>query len=178
MNSAQATAKNHEQLSPKPNGNSCAQAIDLKWEWGLGLSCLVIVVLAFSFELDNSSALTAAGKTMPGVCWFRNLTGYDCPGCGMSRGFVAIAHGHFTIAWKLNPAVLLWFPVVAAQIPWRAYRLVRYYASQRDRKSQPATQDESHLAKKSTSQRQTVVVMIILGVALLVQWIVRLSWRL
>lgn len=37
------------------------------------------------------------------MCGFRAYTGLSCPGCGLTRAFVAIAHGRFADAWILNP---------------------------------------------------------------------------
>lgn len=38
-----------------------------------------------------------------GSCNFRSLTGYPCISCGMTRGILAISHGHFLEAIRLNP---------------------------------------------------------------------------
>jgi hypothetical protein len=38
----------------------------------------------------------------PGLCVFHDLTGLKCPGCGMTRAFYAISHGHFVQAIRLN----------------------------------------------------------------------------
>jgi hypothetical protein len=36
------------------------------------------------------------------ICVFYNLTGLKCPGCGMTRAFHAISHGHFAEAVHFN----------------------------------------------------------------------------
>lgn len=36
------------------------------------------------------------------TCIFRNVTGLPCPGCGMTRGFVAMGHGRLAGAWAFN----------------------------------------------------------------------------
>lgn len=36
------------------------------------------------------------------ICVFHNVTGLPCPGCGMTRAFLAIGHGNVISAWKLN----------------------------------------------------------------------------
>ena len=38
----------------------------------------------------------------PGLCVFHHLTGLDCPGCGMTRAFHALSHGHLGEALSLN----------------------------------------------------------------------------
>jgi hypothetical protein len=36
------------------------------------------------------------------VCWSRLLFGGLCPGCGLTRSFVALAGGSLADAWRLN----------------------------------------------------------------------------
>jgi len=35
-------------------------------------------------------------------CPFRSITGLDCPGCGLTRAFIAICHANFAEAFRLN----------------------------------------------------------------------------
>lgn len=55
----------------------------------------------------------------------RRMTGLDCPGCGLTRSFVSLAHGQWAAAWSYHPAGPLLFAVVAFQLPWRAAQLWR-----------------------------------------------------
>jgi hypothetical protein len=43
------------------------------------------------------------------------LTGWQCPGCGMTRALAALLHGHVAEALRWNPLVLL---VVAGFVAW------------------------------------------------------------
>ena len=84
----------------------------------LSLGAGVILALSVAF----------APETLPPLelCWFRRLTGMPCGGCGMTRAFCSISHGHFMRAWEFNPfsfilypfcvLVLLW-PLLAKQFP-------------------------------------------------------------
>jgi hypothetical protein len=38
----------------------------------------------------------------PGLCLFHRLTGLECPGCGMTRAFHALTHGHVDEALGFN----------------------------------------------------------------------------
>jgi hypothetical protein len=37
------------------------------------------------------------GATLGGACWWRAAFHVDCPFCGMTRSFVALAHGHLAM---------------------------------------------------------------------------------
>ncbi len=43
-----------------------------------------------------------------GVCYFRNITGLPCPGCGMTRSFLYILQGEFVQAWEMHPFAYGW----------------------------------------------------------------------
>jgi len=43
-------------------------------------------------------------------CPFRMLTGWQCPGCGTTRGFHQLLHGHPLAAFELNPLMMLSLP--------------------------------------------------------------------
>ncbi len=38
-----------------------------------------------------------------GACIARRATGVDCPGCGLTRAFSALTHGHLAAAVRLHP---------------------------------------------------------------------------
>lgn len=42
-------------------------------------------------------------------CPFKDITGYDCPGCGMQRSFVSLLNGDFVEAVIVFPAI---FPLL------------------------------------------------------------------
>jgi hypothetical protein len=43
-------------------------------------------------------------------CPFHMLTGFYCPGCGSLRALHQLLHGHLTIAFWLNPLMILSLP--------------------------------------------------------------------
>jgi hypothetical protein len=69
-------------------------------------------------------------STGPTLCTFRNLTGYDCPGCGLTRSVVAFLHGDLVGSVRAHPlgaVVFLLFVVLwgTALFAWaRGGRLV------------------------------------------------------
>lgn len=45
-------------------------------------------------------------------CPFRTLTGFNCPGCGTTRGLHQLLHGNFVAAFELNPLIILTLPLL------------------------------------------------------------------
>jgi hypothetical protein len=63
--------------------------------------------------------------SLPGVCFWQRLWQLDCPGCGMTRCFIALAHADVAGAWRYNPAGLLLFAALLVQFPYRWVQLRR-----------------------------------------------------
>ncbi len=51
-------------------------------------------------------------EALPAVCLFRNLFGFECPGCGMTRAIACILHGEFARALHYNRAVVVVLPLL------------------------------------------------------------------
>ncbi len=51
-----------------------------------------------------------------GFCWFKALTGVNCPTCGLSRSFLALLGGNPVAALSYNPFMLLLTIAVLIQI--------------------------------------------------------------
>jgi Protein of unknown function (DUF2752) len=107
----------------------------------------------------RGAALTfpGLGAALPEVCSMRRFLGIECPGCGLTRSFVALAHGDLVLAWHMNPAGPLFFAAIAYQLPYRAYQL-RLLSRGRELLVHPAF---------------TTVVILLLAAACLVQWIAK-----
>lgn len=39
-------------------------------------------------------------------CFYKQISGIDCPGCGMQRSFIDFLHGDFIASFKMYPALL------------------------------------------------------------------------
>ncbi len=37
------------------------------------------------------------------LCWFHNVTGLPCPGCGLTRSLASVSHGHLGEAFRYHP---------------------------------------------------------------------------
>lgn len=56
------------------------------------------------------------------LCAFRFLSGWDCPGCGLTRAFIAFFHGHWIDSIRLNaaaPALIVFFAVRGGEALYR-----------------------------------------------------------
>ena len=93
-------------------------------QWAL-LILAALVVIASVVLSPSAEAVRILGVELPPLCGFRRLTGWSCPGCGLTRSFVFMGHGMLVDAWgvhKLGPAL---FVLVSTQIPWRVWKLWR-----------------------------------------------------
>mgnify|MGYP000954417987 CR=1 FL=1 len=52
-------------------------------------------------------------------CWFKMITGYNCPTCGMTRCFVYLSNFNLNGALIMNPAGVLLYFFLLLQIPYR-----------------------------------------------------------
>ncbi len=101
----------------------------------------------------------AWGLRAPGTCPFHDLTGLNCPFCGLTRGFVALAHGDLRRAIEFNAMAPAAFIFIASQIPYRALALWRG--------------NEGRLGA-----RLQKLALYLIGSALLIQWLFYLLARL
>lgn len=123
--------------------------------------CTAVVCLAFVLNVRSGSQVLVPflGTPLPELCTFRRLTGAGCPGCGMTRCFIALAHGELRTAWSYNPAGLLFFALIVFQVPFRSIQLWRI------RKGLPELQT-GWLGQ---------IVLVLLASAMIGQWLLRLS---
>jgi hypothetical protein len=90
----------------------------------LGLAVFVTVA-AFCLRPASSDALRLPGTNfaLPPLCASRAIFGLQCPGCGLTRSFVALAHGDVAESLRFNRVGWLLALAVVVQIPYRAYAL-------------------------------------------------------
>ncbi|KAB2836195.1 DUF2752 domain-containing protein [bacterium] len=89
-----------------------------------GLGAIAFVALLFG----SAALLPSAWIEGLPLCMIREATGWDCPGCGLSRAFLAMFHGHWRQAFQLNalaPVIALYLAVLAAD---------RFYTARRGRR--------------------------------------------
>ncbi len=92
----------------------------------LALCTSVLLIAAILTVRDRSQVvLPFVQFPLPELCTMRRLAGIDCPGCGLTRCFISLAHGDLAAAWSYNPAGLWLFAIMVFQIPFRSYQLWR-----------------------------------------------------
>lgn len=67
--------------------------------------------------------VTITGFYIP--CLIRTLTGYLCPGCGISHYFVHMAHFEFREAFRANPYVFFFVPVAVPYWAFKSYQYIK-----------------------------------------------------
>lgn len=96
--------------------------------WILGLA-LIALLGSFVLQPSNTGGLyvpipiLGARFILPDTCWSHAIFGIQCPGCGLTRSFTAMARGEVRTAFLLNPCGPLLFILCCFQIP---YRIVAY----------------------------------------------------
>lgn len=89
-------------------------------------SPVVLLALASAIALCAAFAIPPGDATHgPVVCPFRLATGLPCPGCGMTRAWVFLAHGRVGDAVSANPFALVTMPAAVALVLFVVVAVVR-----------------------------------------------------
>ena len=93
---------------------------------------LLVMLASFLLTLDSQGRVSVPGTScsLPVFCISRLFMQLECPGCGLTRSFVAFAHGDWQRAWEFHRLGWLLFLLVAGQIPYR-WQLLRAGATHR-----------------------------------------------
>jgi hypothetical protein len=108
------------------SGNPAGDKTEHLW---ILLLCVAAVLFSFALEPAQDGSLCfyipgiGAVVSLPSMCMSSRLLGISCPGCGLTRSFVAVAHGEFLLALQMNFMGPVLFFLACSQIP---YRIVEY----------------------------------------------------
>jgi hypothetical protein len=96
-----------------------------RWLWWTILGgCALILGVAAAIAPDPSGYGTHTALGLP-PCGFLLLTGFPCPGCGLTTAFAYGIRGQWSLAASANPLGLVLFLVVCACIPLAASAALR-----------------------------------------------------
>ena len=89
------------------------------------VSCGVIAAsLVFEVRPDQKVVLPwLPGLPLPASCLSKTLFHVDCPGCGLTRSFIHLAHGRFAQSITLHRLGWLLALTVLLQLPYRAFAM-------------------------------------------------------
>lgn len=115
--------------------------------WILSLAVMAIAgAFLLQFSSDGNLRLTVPctceALTLPETCPSRVILGVSCPGCGLTRSFVAMARGDFDAAIRFNPMGPALFVLCWLQIP---YRMCEYFRVGHSSQVWTAITDRLHL---------------------------------
>ncbi|MCA9155111.1 MAG: DUF2752 domain-containing protein [Planctomycetales bacterium] len=135
---------------------------DERYHLTLLIPSVIVLLLSVVMSVRSETAVVIPllNTPLPEVCSFRRMFQMDCPGCGLTRCFISMGHGQVRRAFEFNPVGVGFFLVVAGQIPYRLTQIVRL------RRGLP----EWSLGWFGYS------LLVIVSGALLVQWIIKLTW--
>lgn len=89
---------------------------------GVLAGCVLVLLLSRGLSLHGGHLALSQLQdgTLPDVCFFHVVTGWDCPFCGLTRSFVALAHGEWRLSLSYHRLGWLVFLLLLAQFPYRA----------------------------------------------------------
>ncbi len=94
------------------------------WSWHAIVVVSSIGAMFLSVAMTPSTGfLELWGLTIPEVCAYRKLFGWECFGCGLTRSFVFMGHGEPSAAWEMNKLGPVMFLLFAVQLPYRTFRI-------------------------------------------------------
>lgn len=85
--------------------------------WLLGPLAVLLGARILTHGNGREVQIPGLGWSLPETCGLRLQFGLDCPGCGLTRSFIHLAHGEWHQAWQLHWMGGLLFLYTLAQIP-------------------------------------------------------------
>ena len=83
---------------------------------------IFVVVMAYLLTIRPDGRVAfffAPGLPLPDTCPSRLLANIDCPGCGLTRSTISLAHGHWRESLAFNPVGTVLAVLIVLQIPYR-----------------------------------------------------------
>ena len=90
------------------------------------VACMAVTILSFLLEVHSDQRVAfrfLPGWPLPETCPSRTIFHVNCPGCGLTRSFVHLAHGDWRASWNIHHVGMLLALAVVLQIPYRLIAL-------------------------------------------------------
>ncbi len=115
-------------------GTSAAESIKNRRNrhWEMLIISVVAIALSWLLEVGEERRVFLRGFPdwpVPETCFSRDFFGVDCPGCGLTRSYIYLIHGHWNAAWTMHRIGWLLFIATLLQVP---YRIVALYDTGRE----------------------------------------------
>ena len=102
----------------------------------LGLSLVLVLSMVLS---PHSDGITLFGHPLPATCIFRMVTGFRCPGCGLTRSFTFLGHDQVLDAFRMHPLGPFLYLLMLHQMGVRILWIWRFISGRRAGKETTAT---------------------------------------
>lgn len=122
---------------------------------------LLVVALAASMAVGEHRHVFFPATTipLPELCTMHAQLGLDCPGCGLTRSFIYMAHGNVVDALRMHPVGAVVFLFCALQIP---AAVIRFWLGR----------DNSFSVVWAYSNERLLLILVVLC---FVQWLIRMA---
>lgn len=94
---------------------------DPSTHWAYLCICLSLVVLPAFMSCPDQAHVSFLGLSVPGFCLSREWFGTLCPGCGLTRSFVALTHGRFRESLGFHRLGFVFYLFLLWQAGYRLY---------------------------------------------------------
>jgi hypothetical protein len=112
---------------PSADAQAARRATRRHWEVLAVCGCVVVMALALQVLPDRQHVAFRgfADYPMPHLCTARTWLGMKCPGCGLTRSIIYLAHGDWQASLRAHRLGWMMAGVIAFQFPYRLLLLRR-----------------------------------------------------
>ena len=94
--------------------------------WTMLVVGIVVISMSMLLSVRDSGSeakVSMVGIELPPLCGSRIWFGSDCPGCGLTRSFIALSSGEFAKSLEYHRVGWLMWLAIVLQLPYRVFSL-------------------------------------------------------